>query len=244
MDRPRDLLINHIAAKDNLSLIITRQVGTASYRHAFISELVANDCLLSSDSKEADFVFPLYLYSNGERQLNLNPLFIEKIHAQYSKTISPESILAYIYAILHSQKYRTSFLNLLKLDFPRIPIVKDYQDFLSLSDLGAQLIELHLMKKQFPPTIKYEIVGSNNIASVKYTDSKLYINKTQYFDKIPENVWNFYIGGHQVLDKWLKSRMKRELSVQEVLHFIQIVEVLKETIRIMDEIDKKNFLHE
>jgi predicted helicase len=244
MDRPRDLLINHIAGKNNLSLIIPRQIGTSSYRHAFISELVANDCLLSNISKEADFAFPLYLHSNGERQLNLNPLFVEKIHNQYNETITPESILAYIYAVLHSQKYRTLFLNFLKLDFPRIPIVKEYQVFSSLSELGTQLIELHLMKKQFPPTIKYEISGSNSVESVKYTDGKLYINKTQYFDSIPENVWNFYIGGYQVLDKWLKSRKKRELSVQEILHFIQIVEVLKETIRIMDEIDKIDFLPE
>jgi predicted helicase len=244
MDRPRDLLINHIAGKNNLSLIIPRQIGTSSYRHAFISELVANDCLLSNISKEADFAFPFYLHSNGERQLNLNPLFVEKIHNQYNETITPESILAYIYAVLHSQKYRTLFLNFLKLDFPRIPIVKEYQVFSSLSELGTQLIELHLMKKQFPPTIKYEISGSNSVESVKYTDGKLYINKTQYFDSIPENVWNFYIGGYQVLDKWLKSRKKRELSVQEILHFIQIVEVLKETIRIMDEIDKIDFLPE
>jgi hypothetical protein len=128
------------------------------------------------------------------------------------------------------------------LDFPRIPIVKEYQVFSSLSELGIKLIELHLMKKQFPPMIKYEIAGSNTVDSVKYNDGKLYINKTQYFDNIPENVWNFHIGGYQVLDKWLKSRKKRELSVQEILHFIQIVEVLKETIRIIDEIDKIDFL--
>jgi predicted helicase len=242
MDYPRRLLLDNVAGKTNLCLITPRQIGTSSYRHTFITEFVANDCLLSNISKEADYAFPLYLYSNGERQLNLNPLFIEKIHDQYNETITPESILAYIYAVLHSQKYRALFLNLLKLDFPRIPIVKEYQVFSSLSELGTQLIELHLMKKQFPPTIKYEISGSNTVDSVKYNDGKLYINKTQYFDNIPENVWNFHIGGYQVLDKWLKSRKKRELSVQEILHFIQIVEVLKETIRIMNEIDKIDFL--
>lgn len=244
MDYPRRLLLDHVAGRKNLCLIVPRQIGTSSFRHVLITEFVANDCLLSNVSKEADYAFPLYLYSNEERQLNLNPSFIEKIHNQYNETISPESIIAYIYVILHSQKYRTLFLNFLKLDFPRIPIVKEYQVFSSLSELGIKLIELHLMKKQFPPMIKYEIAGSNTVDSVKYNDGKLYINKTQYFDNIPENVWNFHIGGYQVLDKWLKSRKKRELSVQEILHFIQIVEVLKETIRIMDGIDKIEFLPE
>ena len=242
MDYPRRLLLDNVAGKTNLCLIIPRQIGTFSYRHVLISEFVANDCLLSNISKEADFVFPLYLYSNRERKLNLNNPFIEKLLTQYQKTISPESSMAYIYAILHSQKYRTLFQNFLKLDFPRIPIAKNYQIFSTISEFGKQLIELHLMKKQLPPTIKYEVAGSNNIESVKYLDGKLYINKIQYFDNIPENVWNFHIGGYQVLDKWLKSRKKRELSVQEILHFIQIVEVLKETIRIMDEIDKIDFL--
>lgn len=98
------------------------------------------------------------------------------------------------------------------------------------------------MRKQLPPTVRYEIAGSNTVESVKYQDNKILINKIQYFNGISEKVWNFHIGGYQVLEKWLKSRMKRELSIQEIMQFIQIVEVLNETIKIMDKIDQMDFL--
>ena len=63
----------------------------------------------------------------------------------------------------------------------------------------------------------------------------------QYFEDVPENVWNFYIGGYQVLNKWLKSRKNRKLDSKDIETFIQIVEILRKTIKIMEEIDKIRF---
>lgn len=190
------------------------------------------------------YLFPIYRYDNGKKMFNINTDLSRELEELYKTTISEIDIFYYIYGILHSRIYRTKYSEFLKIDFPRIPFVKEYNRFDELSRLGKELSDLHLMKKQFPPTVKYEISGSNSVETPKYTDGKLYINKTQYFGNIPESIWNFHIGGYQVLDKWLKSRKKRELSVQEILHFIQIVEVLKETSRIMDEIDKIDFLPE
>ena len=78
----------------------------------------------------------------------------------------------------------------------------------------------------------------DNFNYVKYKDKKICINETQFFDNIPEEIWNFHIGGFQVLDKWLKSRKDRKLTHTEIETYIQIVNVLSETIKLMNEIDK------
>lgn len=73
-----------------------------------------------------------------------------------------------------------------------------------------------------------------NLTDVK---GKVYINENQYFDKVPETAWNFYIGGYQPAQKWLKDRKERELSFEDILHYQKIIVALTETARIMQEID-------
>ena len=76
---------------------------------------------------------------------------------------------------------------------------------------------------------------------------RVYINKTQYFDNVPEDVWNFHIGGYQVCHKWLKDRQAKGgknpspgqvLKKEDVSHYQKIIITLNETIRLMSEIDK------
>jgi hypothetical protein len=66
---------------------------------------------------------------------------------------------------------------------------------------------------------------------------QVYINKTQYFEGIQPGVWEFRIGGYQVLNKWLKDRKGRRLSFDDIIHYQKIVVALKETMRLMEEID-------
>ena len=63
------------------------------------------------------------------------------------------------------------------------------------------------------------------------------INKTQYFEGVPSEVWEFYIGGYQVLDKWLKDRRGRQLSYDDLTHYQQVVVALQKTIDLMTAID-------
>jgi len=65
----------------------------------------------------------------------------------------------------------------------------------------------------------------------------VYINREQYFEGVPLNVWEFEIGGYQVLHKWLKDRRGRKLDYDEKRQYQQIIVALSETIRLMDEID-------
>lgn len=55
---------------------------------------------------------------------------------------------------------------------------------------------------------------------------------------IEEKVWNYFIGGYQVLSKWLKCRKGRVLTDEEIKTYIKIIESLKQTIRLQEEIDK------
>ncbi|MDO9538057.1 MAG: type ISP restriction/modification enzyme, partial [Thermoplasmata archaeon] len=80
--------------------------------------------------------------------------------------------------------------------------------------------------------------GSNIVELLKYIDGKVWINQKQYFDKVPEVAWNFYIGGYQPAQKWLKDRKGRELSVDDIFHYQKIIVALVETERLMGEIDK------
>ncbi|MFO5527979.1 MAG: type ISP restriction/modification enzyme, partial [Cuspidothrix sp.] len=68
---------------------------------------------------------------------------------------------------------------------------------------------------------------------------RVYINKQSYFTDIPPHIWEFKIGGYQVLDKWLKDRKnaKRELSIEDINHYQKIVIALTETLNLMQEID-------
>jgi len=66
---------------------------------------------------------------------------------------------------------------------------------------------------------------------------RVYINKSQYFEGVPPEVWVFQVGGYQVCDKWLKDRRGRQLSYDDLTHYQKVVVALKETIRLMEEVD-------
>jgi hypothetical protein len=55
-----------------------------------------------------------------------------------------------------------------------------------------------------------------------------------YFEKVSPEVWNYKIGGYQVLDKYLKARKDRLLSHQEIQHFKDVVKVLEWTLQVMN----------
>ena len=66
----------------------------------------------------------------------------------------------------------------------------------------------------------------------------VYINDTQYFADVPISAWEFYIGGYQPAQKWLKDRKGRTLEFEDILHYQKIIVALSETDRLMKEIDK------
>lgn len=193
----------------------------------------------------------------GGRRPNLSPAFIANISARLGlrflpdgkgdlvRTFGPEDVFRYIYAVFHSPTYRTRYAEFLMIDFPRLPLTSDVDLFRKLCDLGEQLVGLHLMEKQAPPIASYSIPGDNTVEKVSYTGpgqgaekGRVWINKTQYFEGVPPEVWDFHIGGYQVAEKWLKDRKGRMLTFDDVMHYQRVIAALAETIRLMQEVDE------
>ena len=155
-------------------------------------------------------------------------------------TFAPIDILDYIYAVLHSPTYREKYKEFLKIDFPRVPYPKDKETFWQLVKLGGEIRQIHLLES---PTVEkyitqYPESGDSEVTKPNYKDGKVYINDEQYFDNVPEVAWNFFIGGYQPAQKWLKDRKGRKLEFEDILHYQKIIVALTETDRIMKEIDK------
>jgi predicted helicase len=241
MDYPRRELLDHVAHRNSLCLLVPRQIGISTWRHALVATVPAESCLVSTDTKSQNYVFPVQSHRSTEfPQENLSPEFRAFIDAQYEHYYSPEQILGYIYAVLHAPAYRTRYAEFLRIDFPRIPFAEDKGDFQTLSDLGWKLIQVHLLREA--PGFKlgeYQGKGDHIVESVRYSEQEqaTWINKTQCFKPIPQNVWDFHIGGYQVLEKYLKSRNGRTLSLDEIDHVAAIADALAFTIEQMARID-------
>ena len=164
-------------------------------------------------------------------------------------TFAPIDLLDYIYAVLHSPTYRETYKEFLKIDFPRVPY-PELENFWQLVELGSELRQLHLLEspKLDPLITRYPMNGLNCITrkvnknTFELTDSEnqlgqIWINDSQYFDQVPLVAWDFYVGGYQPVQKWLKDRQGRILSFEDILHYQKVIKALTETDRIMKEID-------
>ncbi|MCX6210638.1 MAG: DNA methyltransferase, partial [Bacteroidetes bacterium] len=196
---------------------------------------------------------------------DLQCLFVEDdnicvdLSSEYKDTIYPTDILDYIYAVLHSPSYREKYKEFLKIDFPRVPYPKDLSTFQKLTNLGSQLRQIHLLESDVVENYitQYTVGGSNMVEKIKmdedyereengvvglvspaYRFGRVYINETQYFANVPLVAWEFYIGGYQPAQKWLKDRKGRALGFEDILHYQKIIVALTETDRLMKEIDK------
>lgn len=237
---PRAEVMNHLI-KANLALLTCRQQTSFDFQHVFISKLITERCTVSLQTGEVGYVFPLYLYNKGDSRIpNFNKEIIIEIENIVDK-VSPEEILDYIYAVLHSPTYRDKYKEFLKIDFPRVPYPKDKNTFNALVALGTELRLIHLLESpkvnRFITTFPV-MEGNEEVEKIKYGNGKVWINKLQYFGNVPEIAWNFYVGGYQPAQKWLKDRKGRNLMNQEIEHYQKIIVALTETDRIMKEIDQ------
>ncbi len=84
-------------------------------------------------------------------------------------------------------------------------------------------------------------IGTGNTGNIGNNSTcRIYINSTQYFDNIPLAAWEFFVGGYQPAQKWLKDRRGRVLSSDDIMHYKAVVSALVETRRIMDELEALN----
>jgi len=241
MDFPRRELLDHVAGRENLCLLVSRQVGSGFWRHAFVTTHPANDCVVSDESSEANQVFPLFRYdTRGQKHENLSASFRDFLDTRYAQHFAAEEVIGYIYAVLHAPTYRARYAEFLRIDFPRIPFPQLSEDFEKLSVLGWGLIQAHLLRDLPRRRLaSYKGKGDHVVELVRYrpSDASLFINQNQCFRPVPQNVWDFCIGSHRVLEKYLKSRTGRSLSLDEINHLSMVADSLAFTVKQMGEID-------
>lgn len=240
IERARKDVMKHIFKRDNVAMAVGRQC-VDDWRYVFVSDTVTNfNYIATAGRLGAGYIFPLWLYSEDGtiKKQNFNEEIVQKIEESLGETIEPQELFDYIYAVLHSPSYRTKYKEFLKIDFPRIPYPESKEEYHRLADLGGQLRRLHLMQDvPAPQHAKFDNDGSNTVDKLEYKDGCVWINKEQCFADVPELAWNFYIGGYQPAQKWLKDRKGRVLTYDDITHYRQIITILLETDRLMKEID-------
>jgi predicted helicase len=253
--RPAFETMQHILKGENLGLIFMRGfTGTDSFNQIQISNNLVDINFYGFQT----YFAPLYIYKDEKenkkdqqvtldekweniqtKKPNFTKQFQEFIKTKFGN-VSPEAVLGFIYSQMHSPVYRSKFLELLKIDFPRVNFEVSPQEFERLAKIGQEMIEIHLMKKI--PEIETKIdcfapdFDNVVVEKVRYNEvlRRVYLNEKTYFEKISPKVWNYKIGGYQVLDKYLKSRKDRLLSHEEIGHFKDVVRVLEWTIGVAE----------
>ncbi|MEW6189552.1 MAG: type ISP restriction/modification enzyme [Actinomycetota bacterium] len=253
IDRPRLPFMKNLLA-ENLGLALVRILSKLPFSHAFVSKCLTNRELVSVRTKERTYVFPLYLYPDepegrlfregapeAERVPNFTAEFLQAVKESLGTEPTPEELFYYIYAVLYSPTYRKRYQEFLKIDFPRVPLSADHKLFKTLSGLGKELAELHLLKH--PALQEAEVgfpeSGSNKIEKIHYDEKRgrVYFNKDQYFEGISKDIWEYRIGAYQVMDKYLRDRKGRRLSIDEIEHYMKVAKAIRLTIDLQQKID-------
>ncbi len=233
----------------NLALVCVPRMPSQmqpAYFHC-VEHLIMNGTI-RSDSVAIDYLFPLYLYPADDdldqsRRVNFDEKLYKKFcrlaaHAEHGEP-NEVAVFDYIYGVLHCPTFRETYAEFLKIDFPRVPWPASPTVFWNVSAKGGQLRRLHLMDDAAIGETPFAFSGEGDsvVGKPRFEDGRVWINNTQSFENAPPVAWDFYIGGYQPAQKWLKDRKGRELTFNDVRHYQKILKILSETDRIMKSID-------
>ena len=256
--RPREKnTMGHLLAEpttpigQNIGLVFCKTSRT--FFPPFVSKNIIAHRLFSAMC-EITYIAPLYLCSgNGLIDRiwteNIDSDSYQKLTQYLSVKPSPIEVFDYVYGVLHDPVYSEKYEQYLCRDFPRVPIInnesiKDDPNAFFVSEemfkeyvaAGARLREIHLMDTKIAAEITLEPNTPENmeIGAIKYKDQVLQINRHKRIYGIPKDVWEYQIGGHQVLDKWFKEHKGETLSIESFTHIENMVGALSETIRLRE----------
>lgn len=250
--RPSYNIMKHFINRENIGLVFPRQIaGGYGFQHGLVSNYIIDVSTGGAKTGSETYFAPLYIYEDIDSASDLN--FDEECKPNFKNSFLdflkkylggsiiksedyPHKILSYIYAVLYAPTYRSRYKEDLKYDYPRIPFTDDGSLFDSLSSLGSDLIDLHLLKKVPAPSSSYPISGDDNIDFCKFEDNKIKINSSQYFDNISEEVYNYSIGGYKPIEKYIKAR--ETLTLNDIMHIQKVISVIEKTIEIQKSIDE------
>ena len=239
MDYPRWSLLRDSLPEGHFALNFVRQTKAQTWQHALVSRFPAPAVFV--EIKDGSNFAPLYIEEDLDqtRRVNFEPKLYARLQALAAHPDHgvPDELATfdYLYGVLHCPAYRKTYAEFLKIDFPRIPWPASPAEFWDIAAKGKTLRRLHLMDPAAIGATPYPFKGDGDgvVDRPRYADGQIWINATQSFAAVPEVSWNFYIGGYQPAQKWLKDRKGRALGFEDVKHYQRIIKILSETNRIM-----------
>jgi len=234
---------------ENLTISTSRKFPGTKTFGALVSNHISDIHFVADQT----YSFPIYLYLENHKGLlsiethqtkrifNFTSEFLKALKESLSVEPTPEEIFYYIYAVLYSPTYQKRYEEFLKIDFPRIPLPSDQELFKKLSSLGKELVDLHLLKHPSldDSGIGISKSGSNAVEKISFNEEnqRAYINKERYFEGISKDVWEYRIGAYQVMEKYLKDRKRRKLTLDEINHYMKVAKAIRLTIELQEKID-------
>lgn len=238
--RPRGDVMKNFIDTDNVALCFTRtDKSPRDYSMIFVTNKITESCFLTTQTAGIATVVPLFVKVNDElgNMTNLNIEKLKELTHNLNTEPTAQEIFDYCYGILFDTNYRKQYNKFLKSDYPRVPVIKDQETFTKYSNAGKRLRELHLMQTATIKNLSLETTDKNlSIDQVKYQDNKIYINKNTAIVGVNKDIWEYYLGGYQIMDKWLKSHKGDILSMENFTQFKKIAGIVEETIKIQKEL--------
>ncbi|ELH6017144.1 N-6 DNA methylase, partial [Campylobacter upsaliensis] len=239
---PRFETMQYFLSKKNLGLCFEKGINASNV--AFVSNKIMDGHHIGSRT----YITPLYLYDINGKTSNFTPEFLAyKAKHKILKDKNEEQILAFIYANLYNPKYRSKYLEYLKIGFPKVSFEVSVKEFERFEKLGSELIKLHLMqeipqdeidfiflKKSKKPNFKIEKYQEKE----RFVENKIILNEDLAISPIDAEIWNYTIGGYQVLKQWLKYRKDYVCTKEELEHLLKICKILKKTIEIQGKLSE------
>ena len=250
--------MKHVVAGPNIGFVCSGTWTTPDRFSVGVSRLMVE--MKTGTHDRGTTFFPLYRYESllggkADKVHNFAPDFVNEWCATTAtkfvptgrgdglKTTGPEDVLLWLFGLFYSPEYRRRYRAGLSQRFPIVLLTSNMELFRALTRLGGELTALHLLESPKLTQPITEFIGGRNpeVERISWThDDTVWVNKAQTtgFRGVPEEVWNFHIGGYQVCEKWLKDRKGRTLTDDDIVHYQKIVVALSETIRLMAEIDR------
>lgn len=237
VDWPRNEVTRHLDG-ENLVLITRRQSPPGQpWNFAWIADKLALDGVIRSDNRGSESLFPLWLDDGGERRANFAQAWIEQLAEYIGREAAPEEMLAYIYGLLATPAYRARYGERLVNGFPRVLWPAAEEVFARIAELGRKLLETHLLRRPLPAA-SWTDDSATRVAEgfPRYGDGRLWINPTCGLACDPA-VATYRVGTHQVLRKYLRSRLGLPLSAAERKHVARMAAALEETVTLERALD-------
>ncbi|HEO8743061.1 TPA: N-6 DNA methylase [Campylobacter upsaliensis] len=241
-------VMQHFLRGENLGLCFPKICLNFIFDYSMVINTIVDRTFGGSKTGSETCIAPLYSYDIDGKIPNFTPEFLAyKEKHQILKDKSPEEILAFIYANLYNPKYRSKYLEYLKIGFPKVSFEVSQKEFERFEKLGSELIKLHLMQEIPQDEIDFIFLKESKKPNFKiekyqekerFVENKIILNEDLAISPIGAEIWNYTIGGYQVLKQWLKYRKDYVCTKEELEHLLKICKILKKTIEIQKALDE------